>query len=153
MPLALASLGGLGLVLGALLPWISAGLPGAEGVSANGLRGGSDGIYTLVGGVYAIVTAIAISIGRDRMPSLAGAPRRTPVSLVVVGVGAGVVMAFDLERLNDAVARAKALSPLVSASLGAGVFVTFVGAGLLLVAGTVLWRAGRAGGLGAHPRA
>jgi hypothetical protein len=120
----IAGAGGFLVALGALLPWITASAAFAS-FSANGMQGGGDGIWLLVIGVVILAMAIVAIISK----SSEAAPS---VVIIILGLIGGVVMAIDLGEINDRINTAKSQSDLIVASVGAGVFVVFVGAALAI---------------------
>jgi hypothetical protein len=52
------TLGGLLIVLGSFLPWLTATAPLIGTITVNGLQGGGDGIITLALGIITVVIGI-----------------------------------------------------------------------------------------------
>lgn len=124
----LIGLGGALIAIGSFLPWISASAPFVGTVSASGLQGGGDGIITLLGGIAILALAVVAYAGRSRGIA-AGA--------LLLSVGVGVVMIFDIPMINDRINQAQTTSSLVHGAMGAGVFATLVGAGVAVVGALV----------------
>jgi hypothetical protein len=109
------------LIVGALLPWATASA-GFISVSKAGTDG--DGVITLILGV--VIALLALFAWKPQPHQLA----------VIVGVGAGLaaggVAIYDIVNVSDAVNTAQTQSALVHASVGSGLYVTAVGAGIAI---------------------
>src|SRR5205823_1319260 len=103
-----------------------------------------DGVITLIIGIVIVLIGIA-RLTRADLPSYV---QRSPI---VAGIAAGVVMGIDTGQLVDRIHAVQTASSLATASLGAGVYAVFVGAGLSVLGGLSLRstassiRAGQAG--------
>jgi hypothetical protein len=116
--------GGLLAILAVFLPWFQASGP-AGTISQNGLAIGSYG--TLILGGFA--AARGLSMVR------AGALRTQLGSPLIGGVLILVFLAIRWGSLQQAIRDAEALSPLIHASIGIGVWATIAGAAAILVGG------------------
>jgi O-antigen/teichoic acid export membrane protein len=123
-------IGGLLVAIGAFLPWLTLAAPLIGSVNANGLQGGGDGILVLIAGV--LIITLSVVAGFDRSGGSA-------VAVGVIAVIAGIIVGVDLPRVQDRIRQAKALSSVVNGTVGAGVYVVFVGAAFALVAAFILF--------------
>jgi hypothetical protein len=137
---AMIGLGGVLLIIATLMPWITA-TAGFVSLSRSGLGFSSDAIIILILGVLMLVMAIV------RFTNTA-MPRFLQNSPIVTGVVCGGLGIYDYIQVSNRVKDAQAASSLVSASVGAGLYLVFVGAGLAVVGGIVL----RSATEGVHPR-
>ena len=116
-------LGSIGLIGGALMPWISASsMFGA--LSKTGIEG--DGIMTAGLGVILLLNAL-ISKGKPgKMYSWAGS---------VLGIIALVLLFYISNNVNAALSGID--SGVMIASVGAGIYVSFLGAILAIIGGFI----------------
>lgn len=113
-------LGAVLLVVGALLPWASAETPFAT-LTAKGVEG--DGVLTLGAG---LLVALLITLGSGR--------RGPALMCVIVGLLAGLVALVDMSNLADALAELEQdESLLLAPSIGVGLWLTAIGAGVVVV--------------------
>lgn len=114
--------GGLLVAAGSFLPWVT--VSGLLSISRSGIDGGGDGLVTLtLGIVLALVAAGAFSSG--------GLGRFSRVIGVLCGLAAFGIAVYDgtnLARLSAT------FSGLASVSVGAGIYMVVVGAGLAIIA-------------------
>jgi hypothetical protein len=114
------------LVLGALLPWAKASA-GFISVSKAGTDG--DGVITLILGLAVAVLAL-----------VAWKPQQHQVAVILgllAGVAAGAVAIYDIVNVSNAITTAEASSSLVHASVGAGLWITAVGAAIAIAGALV----------------
>jgi hypothetical protein len=135
----MTGLGGLLIVFGSFLPWLTATAPFVGTISVNGMQGG-DGVITLVLGV------ITILIGVTRLTATK-MPARLWRSSIVTGVITGALAIYDYnqvqERITGAKTAAKATGDLpfdipVVANVGTGIWALFVGAALAILGGMLV---------------
>jgi hypothetical protein len=118
--------GGLLLVGGSLAPWAQMSVLALER-SVGGLDG--DGKLTIVAGVLIVVlvlTAVATK-----------AAKGSAIAIALLALVAGAIAIYDTVDVNDKAHQAEALSPLVSATVGWGLYVVMTGAGIALVGALV----------------
>ena len=128
------------IAAGVFLPWISVPF-GGLGASQNAFQLGAfnesfriDGVIALALGVVAVVIGIADLTNS----ALSRFIQRSPI---IVGIGAGVLVATRLSALNALV---NGVDPALKgfglghASIGAGFYMVAVGAGLAVIAGLIL---------------
>jgi hypothetical protein len=123
-------LGGLLIVLGSFLPWLTATAPFVGTISRNGMEGG-DGIITLILGVVTILIGVS-QLTATRLPAL------LQRSSIVTGVITGAVAIYDYVDVQRRIEDVKEQTELVSASVGAGIWTLIVGAILAIVGGVVV---------------
>lgn len=111
--------GGLLLCLGSFLPWVTANAPLVGSMSKSGMEGG-DGIITLILGIG--IAALGIGFLAGMKSSSAG-----PLIVLIAAVAAAAVTVVDYNDVQGRVEDAQAVSDLVSASVGAGIWTLFVG--------------------------
>jgi hypothetical protein len=87
-------LGGLLIVLGSVLPWLSFTAPFVGTITKNGMEGG-DGIITLILGVVTILIGVT-QFTATRLPVVMHR------SSIATGVITGVVATYDYLDCNDA---------------------------------------------------
>jgi hypothetical protein len=124
-------LGGLLIVLGSFLPWLTATAPFVGTISRNGMEGG-DGIITLILGVVVTILIGVSQLTATRMPAL------LQRSSIVTGVITGAVAIYDYVEVQRRIEDVKEQSELISASVGAGIWTLIVGAILAIVGGVVV---------------
>ena len=140
IPAAAVVVGGLLVAIGSFLPWygINAGLLGS--VTRNGIDGGGDGVITLLVGIGLTLIGASAFVMKGTT-----AHRALTIVLGVIGLG---MTAFDFVNvqnwMND-------LTDLLrpNASVGFGLIVVGVGAGIAFLAG---WRLRGSPTTGAAPR-
>jgi hypothetical protein len=123
-------LGGLLIVLGSFLPWLTATAPFVGTITRNGMEGG-DGIITLILGVLTILIGVS-QLTATRMPAL------LQRSSIVTGAITGAVAIYDYVEVQRRIEDVKEQSELISASVGAGIWTLIVGAILAIVGGVVV---------------
>ena len=123
----MTGLGGLLIVLGSFLPWLTATAPFVGTISTNGMQGGGDGMITLALGVLTILIGVA--------QLTANLPRRFWWAAIVTGALTGLVAIGGYSSVQDRIADATAESNLIVASVGAGIWTLFVGAAFAIVGG------------------
>jgi hypothetical protein len=123
-------LGGLLIVLGSFLPWLSFTAPFVGTVTRNGMEGG-DGIITLILEVVTILIGVT-QFTATRLPAFLHR------SSIVTGAITGVVAVFDYLEVQRRIEDAKEQSELIAASIGAGIWTLIVGAILAVVGGVLI---------------
>jgi hypothetical protein len=123
-------LGGLLIVLGSFLPWLSFTAPFVGTITKNGMEGG-DGVITLVSGVVTILIGVT-QLTATRLPAFLHR------SSIATGVITGVVATYDYLDVQRRIEDAKAQSELIAASVGAGIWTLIVGAILAIVGGALI---------------
>jgi hypothetical protein len=123
----MTGLGGLLIVLGSFLPWLTATVPFAGTITTNGMQGGGDGIITLALGILTILIGVA--------QLTANLPARWQMSAVVTGILTGCVAIVAYNNVQDRIETVKGQSDLVAASVGAGIWTLFVGAAFAIAGG------------------
>lgn len=124
-PGVIGLLGGIGLVIGAFLPWVTATAPFVGTITRSGMDGG-DGIFFIVMGVVAGLVGLSAIQGGS-------SPRRT--LLVLVGVAAGALTAYEWSDVNSRVASATAESSMITASVGGGLILLALSSVAVVVSG------------------
>ncbi len=128
----LVILGGALIAIGSFLPWIVLSAPLVGTLTKSGMEGG-DGIWTLILGTVTVVIGV-VKLTASRMPSLLQS------SPIVTGAISAVIAGVNLADISNRVDAARAASPLVAGSIGAGIWSILVGAALAIVGGFVLYR-------------
>jgi hypothetical protein len=123
-------LGGLLIVLGSFLPWLTATAPFVGTITRKGMEGG-DGIITLILGVVTILIGVS-QLTATQMPAL------LQRSSIVTGVITGAVAIYDYVEVQRRIEDVKEQTELISASVGAGIWTLIVGAILAIVGGMVV---------------
>jgi hypothetical protein len=118
-------IGGLLVVVGVFLPWVTASGP-LGNASENGLAIGTWG--TLILGGFAVIRGLSM---------LRPATIRALGSPLIGGVLLAVLMALRWSDLQQVITATEAQSPAITASLGIGVWCTIAGTALIL-AGSAL---------------
>jgi hypothetical protein len=99
-----------------------------------------DGVITLIlGGVIGLFALVAWKPQQHQLAVLVvGCDRRSRrAQRLAAGIGAGGIAIYDIANVSDAVNTAQAQSNLVQASVGSGLYVTAVGAGIAIVGALV----------------
>ena len=134
----LAMGGGLFIVLGSVLPWITED-SGIDVVTRNGMQLGEnlgfsgDGLFTLLMGLA------ACGLGLTCLPRF-GMPRWIRYAPIVAGLLAAFAAALTISQLRGFIDYLESGDAYVPADLGAGLWVLFLGC-VLAVAGGVLQQA------------
>ena len=119
-PKYVALVGGIVMIDGSLLPWVS---PSSMfGTNKNGIQG--DGIYTLICGVAVILASI---VAREK-PG-----KRCSVLAALFGIFGGILAVFSLVNFDAAARTINRES--VFAAVGIGIYVTLIGAAVTMVGG------------------
>jgi hypothetical protein len=121
----IAIAGGLLLVLGAFLPWVTVRAALLGSLSVSGMEG--DGIFFLIGGL--LVAALGLW-------SILGTPSAAPQLLILSGVGFGALAIFEFSNVSDGIGGIE--SEFAAASMGPGILTLLAGAAAILVAGFTL---------------
>ena len=136
----MTGLGGLLIVFGSFLPWLTATAPFIGTINVNGMQGGGDGVITLVLGVITILIA-ATQLTATKMPALLWR------SSIITGVITGAVAIYDYnavqQRITELKTAVKATGELsfdipVAASAGTGIWALFIGAVLAILGGILV---------------
>jgi hypothetical protein len=125
-------LGGVLIILGSFLPWLTATAPLVGTMSRNGMEGG-DGVITLILGVITILIGVT-QLTATNLPTLL---QRSPI---VTGVITGIVAIINYSSVQQRIADVREESELIAASVGAGIWTLFVGAVLAIVGGVLVLR-------------
>jgi len=120
-------IGGALVVAGSFLPWITIRAPFVGTLTRSGTEGG-DGIGTLIVGIVIGLAGLA-KMGGFNLPSFFN---RSPI---ILGAIAALIVGIDLPDILNRIHTAEEASPVVTASVGSGVWTVFVGAALTLVGG------------------
>ena len=123
----LTGLGGLLIVLGSFLPWLTATAPFVGTISTNGVQGG-DGIITLILGVVTIL----IGVTQLTATNMSGFLQR---SSIVTGIITAIVAVVDYNSVQERIEEVKGQSELVVGTVGTGIWTLFVGAALAITGG------------------
>jgi len=129
--IALVALGGVAMVVGSFMPWITVQAPFVGNISRSGIDGGGDGLFTAGLGVVTALIALA-RFTATRLPSL------VQRSSIVTGIAAGALAVFEIHNVQQRIATATGASNLVTGAVGAGLYVIIGGAVLALVGGLIL---------------
>lgn len=117
--------GAAAVVVGAFLPWAKLTAPLVGTLSKPGTDG--DGLITLIGGIIAGAVGVALLRGSNK--------RSLAIASLVVSAMVLAVAVYDVIDLSSFMADAP---DLAAVSIGAGLWITILGAGAA-VAGSVLW--------------
>lgn len=127
----LALLGGLALIVGSFLPWITATAPLVGSISKSGMDDGGDGTITLVLGIAVAALCLVRLLGANT--SMASA-----VLILLAGIGAAFIGFIDLADIQERVSSATEISSSISASAGAGLWAVIIGAIVSALGGLLL---------------
>lgn len=125
----LLTLGGVLVVIGVFLPWVTATGPGGS-ASVNGITVGTYG--TLLLGGFAVARGLQ-TLRPDTFHFNLGTP-------LLGGILLAGLMALRWNDLQNAVNDARAVSPLIHASIGIGVWSVIAGTVLILLGGLLARR-------------
>lgn len=126
------------MVVGCFLPWLSATVFIGGGLSRNAFQLGNKLAFSIDGVIGVGLGAIAVVIGIVRLTNTS-MPRYIQSSSAVVGLGGAILVANRWSSLNALVHKAQnALGNVGTASLGVGIYMVAVGAGLAIIGGIVL---------------
>jgi hypothetical protein len=126
----MALLGGVLIVLGSFLPWLTATAPLVGTISRNGMEGG-DGIITLILGVVTILIGVT-QLTATNLPTL------VQRSTIVTGAITGIVAIINYLNVQRRIEDVREESELIAASVGAGIWTLIVGAVLAIVGGVLV---------------
>jgi hypothetical protein len=124
-------LGGVLIVVGSFLPWLTATAPLVGTISRNGMEGGGDGIFTLILGVITILIGVT-QFTATNMPTLL---QRSPI---ITGAITGIVAVINYLDVQQRIEDVREESELIAASVGAGIWTLVVGAVLAIVGGVLV---------------
>jgi hypothetical protein len=114
--------GGLGLVIGALLPWAKIASP-LLGMTVNKSGYEGDGLFTGGLGLLLFISAMVSKGKPGKTYSIVGA---------LLSIIAGIALIVDLTGVNTAVAD---IGEGIIASVGIGIYVSIIGAILAIIGG------------------
>lgn len=120
-PKYVALVGGIVMIVGSLLPWVSVSSMFGT-INKNGIEG--DGIFTLICGV-AVILASIVAKEKPGKPS--------SVLAVLFGLFGGILAVFTLANVGEATRTISGES--VFAAVGIGIYVTLIGAVVAIVGG------------------
>jgi hypothetical protein len=123
-------IGGVLIVLGSFLPWLTATAPLVGTISRNGMEGG-DGVITLILGVVTILIGVT-QLTATNLPTLL---QRSPI---VTGAITGIVAVSNYLNVQQRIEDVREESELIAASVGAGIWTLVVGAVLAVVGGVLV---------------
>jgi hypothetical protein len=123
-------LGGVLIVLGSFLPWLTATAPLVGTISRNGMEGG-DGIITLILGVVTILIGVT-ELTATSLPTLL---QRSPI---VTGAITVIVAVINYLNVQQRIEDVREESELIAASVGAGIWTLVVGAVSAIVGGVLV---------------
>jgi hypothetical protein len=123
-------LGGVLIVLGSFLPWLTATAPLVGTISRNGMEGG-DGVITLILGVVTILIGVT-QLTATNLPILL---QRSPI---ITGAISGIVAIINYLDVQQRIEDVREESELIAASVGAGIWTLVVGAVLAIVGGILV---------------
>jgi hypothetical protein len=125
-------LGGLLVVVGSFMPWLTVAAAFVGTISYSGVEGGKDGVITLIIGVLA-VTVGAVRLLSQRVPRVV---QHISAALGVLVLAIGF---YDLEEVRQRVA-GFSTEPYGTAFTGPGLYAVIVGGGLITIGGLVSQR-------------
>jgi hypothetical protein len=130
----ITGLGGVLIMLGSFLPWLTATIPLAGTITVNGMQGEGigDGVITLVLGMIAVLLGVAQVTGN--------LPARWRLLPIMIGVLTGLIAAYAYNDVQGRIHSVTAESDLVTASVGMGIYTLFVGAGFAIAGGLFVRR-------------
>jgi hypothetical protein len=131
----MTGLGGLLIVLGSFLPWLTATAPFVGTINVNGMQGG-DGVITLILGVVTILIGVT-QLTATNMPAF------LQRSSIVTGIITVIVAVADYFNVQQRIQDAQDQSELIAASIGTGIWTLFVGAALAIAGGVLIRKAPR----------
>ena len=117
----LLGLGAIGLIIGALLPWVKMSAPLVGTLTFSGIEG--DGMIT--GGIgLVLLIGVALSKGKaEKRYSIAGA---------IFGIIAGLILFPKLFKIGAIIAD---ISEIGYASVGSGIYLSIIGVVLVIIGG------------------
>lgn len=118
------------LIAGSFLPWVKLTAPLVGTVTKSGMEGG-DGVFTLIGGV--VVAGLAFAT------FAAGARAYVRVALIVVGLGAGLLVGYEVGDISRRFAEVHngEMGNMFVTTYGAGIWLLGLGAVAAVVAGAI----------------
>jgi hypothetical protein len=125
-------LGGLLVVAGSFMPWLTASAPFAGTISRSGVDGGGDGVITLIIGVLA-VTIGGVRLLSQRVPRVV---QHLPVTFGLLAIWTGF---YDLDAVQEMAAELSA-NENTSAMTGPGLYTIITGGFLVTIGGFVSHR-------------
>lgn len=131
-----AIIGGLVAAVSSLLPWFTASV-GLASINRNAFQFGQDDGFSIDGVILMFLGVVGILIGVTNMTRTA-MPRFLARSPIWVGIGVGVEAFLQISPINNLKHNVTHACSFCSGSFGYGLYVAFVGAVLLVVAGLML---------------
>lgn len=130
VPAWIAVGGGVAMIVGSFLPWITATAPFIGSFTKSGVDGGGDGMFSVALG--AIVAALGLTL-------LKGTGRFFPKAMGVISAGGlGLLLAiYESNNVRDRIADVTAKSDLIVASVGSGLYLIGAAAVAVIVAGVM----------------
>jgi hypothetical protein len=130
----LTGFGGLLMIFGSFLPWLTVTAPLIGTISRSGLDGGGDGVITLALGI------VTVLIGMARLMA-ATMPTLLYRASIITGLVAGATAIYANSQVQDRIAQAKdaagEFAGLLVANTGAGLWTLGIGAALAIIGGMV----------------
>ena len=134
----MAIIGGALMIVGAVLPWVTASAAFGESLSRNAFQLGSNNGFSIDGVVAVIMGVITILIGIVRLTN-SQSPRYLQRSAIVTGVIAILICANRYSALNNLVNSATSASHgLATASISYGFWILGLGGAVAIAAGFIL---------------
>jgi hypothetical protein len=128
------------MAVGVFLPWSSAHVFGRSAPQNAFQLGAHNESFRIDGVIILALGVVAVVIGIAGLMNI-GLPRFIQRSPIIVGIGAGALVATRLSALNtlvNGVNRGLKSFGLGYASIGPGFYMVAVGAGLTVIAGLIL---------------
>ena len=122
-----AAVGGLLVVVGSFLPWITLMAVFVGNMSRNGMEGG-DGVISLVLGLACIASGIAYAMTKARWQGVAA---------MVLGIASAGLGFFELLDIQERI-RSMALGDAGVASVGAGLWAIIIGGLVAAICGALI---------------
>ena len=127
--------GGVAMMIGSLLPWVS--FTGALAFNRNGFQLGVNQTFSVDGGVMLFLGLVTAIIGIARLTK-SNVPPFLARSSIVTAIGAGILVTIDYSSLHDLANRAHSVSGIEYGSIGIGYWVCVVGIVAAFLGGLVL---------------
>ena len=113
--------GGIIVIVGSFLPWLTATAAFVGTINRNGIDGGGDGIFTAIAGGL-------LALGGVARAMRSGSPRMARILGVISSAVAGIIAVVDIGNVNSKVADLTSNSSAVIATVGTGLYAVIVGA-------------------------
>jgi len=118
--------GGIVVIVGSFMPWLTATAAFVGTISRSGIDGGGDGIFTAIAGGL-------LALGGVARAMRSGSPRTARVLGVLSSVVAALIGVMDIGNVNSKVADLTSSSTAVIATVGTGLYVVILGAAIGLL--------------------